>query len=94
MLRPSGEAVFLDFGLSRHDELPDLLGEESDVPMGTAPYLAPEQIFGERGEPLSDIYALGVMLYEFVTGEILRQPEAEVRHDESGCGATPCRRAR
>ncbi len=69
MLRPSGEAVFLDFGLSRHDELPDLLGEESDVPMGTAPYLAPEQIFGERGEPLSDIYALGVMLYEFVTGE-------------------------
>lgn len=69
MLRQSGEAVFLDFGLSRHDDLPDLLGEESDVPMGTAPYLAPEQIFGERGEPLSDVFALGVMLYEFVTGE-------------------------
>jgi nucleotide-binding universal stress UspA family protein len=69
MLREGGEAVFLDFGLSRHDELPDLLGEESDVPMGTAPYIAPEQIFGERGEPLSDIFALGVMLYEFVTGE-------------------------
>jgi nucleotide-binding universal stress UspA family protein len=69
MLRPGGEAVFLDFGLSRHDELPDLLGEESDVPMGTAPYIAPEQIFGDRTEPLSDIFALGVMLYEFVTGE-------------------------
>jgi eukaryotic-like serine/threonine-protein kinase len=69
MIRPSGEVVFLDFGLSHHDELPDLLAEESDVPMGTAPYIAPEQIFGERGEPLSDVFALGVVLYETVTGE-------------------------
>jgi serine/threonine protein kinase len=69
MLRRTGEAVFLDFGLSRHDELPDLLGEESDVPMGTAPYIAPEQIHGDRSQPASDIFALGVMLYEFVTGD-------------------------
>ena len=60
--------MFLDFGLSRHAELPDLLGEESDVPMGTGPYIAPEQIVGDRGEPRSDIYALGIILYELATG--------------------------
>jgi nucleotide-binding universal stress UspA family protein len=70
MLRPNGEAVFLDFGLSRHDELPDLLGEESDVPMGTGAYMSPEQVFGERTEPRSDIYAIGVILYQLVTGEL------------------------
>lgn len=70
MLGVDGTAVFLDFGLSRHDELPDLLGEESDVPMGTGAYISPEQIEGERNEPRSDIFALGVILYELVTGRL------------------------
>ncbi|PSC04958.1 serine/threonine protein kinase [Alsobacter soli] len=69
LIRPNGEAVFIDFGLSRHDELPDLLGEESDVPMGTAPYISPEQVIGVRWEPKSDHFALGVILYELVTGK-------------------------
>ena len=68
MLRPDGTVVFLDFGLSRHDELPDLLGEESDVPMGTGAYIAPEQVLGDRSEPRSDLFALGVILYELLTG--------------------------
>ncbi|MCP8937965.1 bifunctional serine/threonine-protein kinase/universal stress protein [Alsobacter sp. SYSU M60028] len=70
MIGPGGDAVFLDFGLSRHDELPDLLGEESDVPMGTGAYIAPEQIEGDRTEPRSDVFALGVILYELVTGRL------------------------
>jgi serine/threonine protein kinase len=41
MFRESGEAVLIDFGLSRHDRLPDLLAEEFRLPMGTAPYIAP-----------------------------------------------------
>jgi eukaryotic-like serine/threonine-protein kinase len=69
LLRPSGEAVFIDFGLSRHDELPDLLGEESDVPMGTSPYISPEQVLGVRSEPKSDHFALGCILYELATGK-------------------------
>jgi nucleotide-binding universal stress UspA family protein len=68
MLRPDGTVVFIDFGLSRHDELPDLLGEESDVPMGTGAYIAPEQVLGDRSEPRSDLFALGVILYELLTG--------------------------
>lgn len=70
MIRDDGTAVLLDFGLSRHDEIPDLLAEESDVPMGTGAYIAPEQIAGERNDPRSDIFALGVMLYQFLTGQL------------------------
>ncbi|MCU0883544.1 MAG: bifunctional serine/threonine-protein kinase/universal stress protein [Beijerinckiaceae bacterium] len=69
MLRPSGEAVFIDFGLSRHLRLPDLLAEEFRIPMGTAPYIAPEQVMKLREEPRSDIFALGVLLYALATGE-------------------------
>lgn len=68
ILAPRG-AVLLDFGLSRHAELPDLLGEESKVPMGTGAYIAPEQVLGDRANPLSDIFALGCILYEMATAE-------------------------
>jgi nucleotide-binding universal stress UspA family protein len=63
-------AVLLDFGLSRHAGLPDLLGEESDVPMGSAAYIAPEQVLGDRSDPASDIFALGGILYLLATGEL------------------------
>ena len=69
MIRPSGEAVLIDFGLSRHDQLPDLLAEATLLPVGTAPYIAPEQVLGIRTDPRSDLFALGVMLYFFTTGE-------------------------
>ena len=68
MFRSSGEAVLIDYGLSRQEELPDLLQEEFRLPYGTAPYMAPEQIMGVRVEPRSDIFALGVLLYFFATG--------------------------
>jgi nucleotide-binding universal stress UspA family protein len=69
MFRPTGEAVLIDFGLSHHDRLPDLLAEEFRLPMGTGPYMAPEQVLGLRNDPRSDLFALGVMLYHFSTGE-------------------------
>src|SRR3954470_8936833 len=46
MVRESGEAVLIDFGLSRHDQLPDLLQEEFHLPLGTGPYISPEQVMG------------------------------------------------
>jgi nucleotide-binding universal stress UspA family protein len=69
MFRPDGTAVLIDFGLSRHDHLPDLLAEEFRLPMGTGPYISPEQVLGVRNDPRSDLFALGVMLYHFATGE-------------------------
>ncbi len=69
MFRPDGTAVLVDFGLSRHEHLPDLLEEEFTLPMGTGPYMSPEQIQFVRNDPRSDLFALGVMLYHFATGQ-------------------------
>ncbi len=69
MFRDAGEAVLIDFGFARHEFLPDLLEEEFREPFGTTPYMAPEQVLQDRCDPRSDLFALGVMLYFFVTGE-------------------------
>jgi serine/threonine protein kinase len=68
MFRPTGEAVLLDFGLSHHDHLPDLMQEEFHLPFGTAPYMSPEQLLNIRNDPRSDLFALGVLLYFLSTG--------------------------
>ncbi len=68
MFRETGEAVLLDFGLSHHAQLPDLMQEEFRLPFGTAPYMSPEQLLGVRNDPRSDLFALGVLLYFFSTG--------------------------
>jgi eukaryotic-like serine/threonine-protein kinase len=68
MFRPSGECVLIDFGLSHHNLLPDLLQEEFRLPYGTAPYTAPERLLGVRDDPRSDLFSLGVLLYFFTTG--------------------------
>jgi len=69
MFRENGEAVLIDFGLSRHDKLPDLLAEEFRLPMGTAPYISPEQVLNIRNDPRSDLFALGALLYHLSTGQ-------------------------
>jgi eukaryotic-like serine/threonine-protein kinase len=69
MFRGDGTAVLVDFGLSRHDHLPDLLEEEFTLPIGTGPYMSPEQVQFIRNDPRSDLFALGVMLYHFTTGQ-------------------------
>src|SRR5207244_3492597 len=67
--RASGEAALIDFGLSCHRHLPDLLDAEFHTPVGNWIYMAPEQIAGERCDPRSDLFALGALLYELATGK-------------------------
>lgn len=69
MFRESGEAILIDYGLARHDKLPDLLAEEFRLPMGTGPYISPEQVLHIRNDPRSDLFALGVLMYHLATGE-------------------------
>ncbi|HJV87274.1 MAG TPA: bifunctional serine/threonine-protein kinase/universal stress protein [Noviherbaspirillum sp.] len=69
MFRETGEAILIDYGLSRHDKLPDLLAEEFRLPMGTGPYISPEQVLHIRNDPRSDLFALGVLMYHLATGE-------------------------
>ena len=70
MVRESGEAVLIDFGLSRHDQLPDLLaGGVPACRSAPAPTSRPSRCMGDRTDPRSDLFALGVMLYFFATGQ-------------------------
>jgi len=69
ILRPDGQAVLLDFGYAHHRHLPDLLGEEQHHAAGTSAYVSAEQLQGQRSDPRSDVFALGVLLFELATGE-------------------------
>ncbi len=69
LIRPNGSAVFLDFGLSCHAHYPDLLAEEFRKAVGSPIWIAPEQVVGVRGDPRSDVFAIGVMLYQLATRE-------------------------
>lgn len=79
MLRPDGYVKVLDFGLAKLIEaaLP-VMGPESSTParhttetgmvVGTASYMSPEQARGEKVDARTDIFSLGVMLYEMMAG--------------------------
>ena len=70
ILKPSGRAALIDFGLAHHARFPDLHAEEKRFAAGSAPYISPEQVLGTRSDPRSDIFSLGVILYEMATGKL------------------------
>lgn len=70
LFREDGTAVLIDFGLSRHAEQPDLVEEEFHLPAGTGAFISPEQLAGVRGDPHSDLFALGVIAYLLATGRL------------------------
>lgn len=63
----AGSLVLTDFGVARHI-LAEQSQEQTGLIIGTPDYLSPEQARGYPGTPASDIYALGVVLYELITG--------------------------
>ncbi len=70
LVREDGRVVLLDFGLSCHAHYPDLLAEEMRRAVGSPAWMAPEQVVGVRGDPRSDVFAIGVMLYQLLTREL------------------------
>jgi len=71
MVRPDGYAKVLDFGLVKLNEVA-MSGEpntQHGVAMGTLAYMSPEQAAGEPVDQRTDIWSLGVVLYELATGQ-------------------------
>jgi non-specific serine/threonine protein kinase len=64
---PDDHATLVDFGLARPVEGTRLT--RTIMVVGTAEYMAPEAVEGDRGSPSSDLYALGVLAYEMLAGE-------------------------
>jgi len=70
LFREDSRVVLLDFGLSNHAHYPDLLAKQLRKAVGSPAWTSPEQVVGVRGDPRSDIFAIGVMLYQLCTGEL------------------------
>jgi eukaryotic-like serine/threonine-protein kinase len=59
----------IDFGIAMKEDARRITFVEMSPTLGTPDYISPEQVKGQRGDQRSDIYSLGVMFYEMLTGE-------------------------
>jgi len=66
LVRPDGGVILTDFGIARGAAVTALT--TSGSVLGTPSYLAPEQVLGHPSTPLSDVYSLGVVAYECISG--------------------------
>jgi serine/threonine protein kinase/Tfp pilus assembly protein PilF len=68
MIDKDGNARIMDFGIARFRESKEFTG--TGVILGTPKYASPEQVEGKEIDQRSDIYSLGIILYEMVTGRV------------------------
>lgn len=67
MVQPDGNVKVMDFGIARAK---NSMKQQTSAVLGTAHYISPEQAQGKELTPASDIYSLGVVLYEAATGKL------------------------
>jgi serine/threonine protein kinase len=60
----------IDFGIAMKEDAKRLTFVNMSATLGTPDYISPEQVKGQRGDQRSDIYAVGIMLYEMLTGRV------------------------
>ena len=92
MVCSDGSIRVMDFGISFAEEARRVTFAGFSTAMGTADYVAPEQIKGRRGDQRTDIYSLGSMLYEMLTGKAPFEGDDPFIIMNGGCRATRWRR--
>jgi serine/threonine protein phosphatase PrpC len=70
MLCDDGSIRIMDFGIAKTEAMRRITFGGFSPTMGTPDYMAPEQIKGKRGDQRTDIYSLGAILYEMLTGQV------------------------
>jgi serine/threonine protein kinase len=70
MVGPNDEVKLIDFGIAANAGSRRLTFAKLTEAMGTPDYISPEQVKGKRGDARSDIYSLGIMFYEMLTGTV------------------------
>ena len=70
MVDEQDHVKLIDFGIAGHEGSRRLTFAKLSQLMGTPDYISPEQVKGKRGDGRSDIYAVGVMFYEMLTGKV------------------------
>ncbi len=70
MVDADDEIKLIDFGIAMKEDARRLTFVNLSATMGTPDYISPEQVKGQRGDQRSDIYAMGIMLYEMLTGRV------------------------
>jgi len=109
MLGDFGEVYVLDWGLARRidarDEQEEKAGTQALAPiglttpgalMGTPGYMSPEQVLGQPADPRSDVYALGAILFEVLTYQMLAKGSTTIElllNTRDGCDANARARA-
>lgn len=68
LVTEKGQAKIMDFGLARRGEATQLT--KTGATIGTVPYMSPEQARGEKLDHRTDIWSLGIVLYEMLTGQL------------------------
>ena len=70
MVNDRDEIKLIDFGIAMKEDARRLTFVNVSSMLGTPDYIAPEQVQGKRGDQRSDMYSLGIMFYEMLTGQV------------------------
>jgi eukaryotic-like serine/threonine-protein kinase len=87
LITESGDVKVADFGIARAAEA-TTISDVGDI-LGSAKYMSPEQAMGEPVGPASDLYSLGVVLYEMLTGKVPFEVETPANVTDKHAGGLP-----